>query len=100
MALYPCQPQHQFLSTVKLHKETGNHGHTGSHLMPLGVGVRKGEMGGMAALVEGVGGVELLPSPDIISTHCDKKKINYNYSHGKYYKYMQLQWIVHPTLGK
>ena len=39
------------------------------HLIP-GVGLRKGEMGGIwAEDVEGVGGVEVLPSPDIIN-HC------------------------------
>ena len=41
----------------------------GSYLIP-GVGVRKGDMGGME-VVEGVGGVDVFPSPDITDImHC------------------------------
>ena len=44
--------------------------HLGNYLIP-GVGVRKGDMGGME-VVEGVGGVDVFPSPDITDImHCE-----------------------------
>ena len=41
----------------------------GNYLIP-GAGVRKGDMGGME-VVEGVGGVDEFPSPDITDMHCE-----------------------------
>ena len=44
----------------------------GNYLIP-GVGVRKGDMGGME-VVEGVGGVDVFPSPDITDImHCEEE---------------------------